>query len=258
MYWTSTVASGLTAWAPAVKPASNFLMRSISTPPMKPSLPVGEAHAAAAPTRNEPSCSANTIERTFGARAADPRSGIRRGHVDDGVDDRVQLVRVLRGRRGRGVAPQEADGRRSGRCPTKPAMRSGRSLPSCAVGSDSSVVMPKSSAALSKPAAAPSLNDLSPRPVTSNSRPTVLPAPSASAVAIGSTVPVPGWHSPVAPPRSCRRRPPSWSRHRPPSCPRRPPSSPRRLPSCRRHRRRHRCRRRRLRARGSPRARRHP
>ena len=48
------------------------------------------------------------------------------------------------------------------------------------------------------PAAAPSLNDLSPRPVTSNSRPTVLPAPSASAVAIGSTVPVPGWHSPVA------------------------------------------------------------
>jgi hypothetical protein len=27
---------GLTAWAPATKPASNFWMRSISTPPMKP------------------------------------------------------------------------------------------------------------------------------------------------------------------------------------------------------------------------------
>ncbi len=67
MYLTSTVASGLMYWAPAVKPASNFLMRSISTPPMKPSLPEGEAQAAAAPARNEPSCSAKTIERTFGS-----------------------------------------------------------------------------------------------------------------------------------------------------------------------------------------------
>src|SRR3954462_13451712 len=67
MYLTSTVALGLTALAPAVKPASNFLIRSFSTPPMKPSLPDLEAHAAATPTRKEPSCSAKVIERTFGA-----------------------------------------------------------------------------------------------------------------------------------------------------------------------------------------------
>ena len=57
--------SGLTASAPAMKPASNFLMRSVSTPPMKPIVPVWLFRAAAAPTRNEPCSSANSIEATF-------------------------------------------------------------------------------------------------------------------------------------------------------------------------------------------------
>ena len=64
-------------------------------------------------------------------------------------------------------------------------MRSGRSLPSWAVGADSSVATPKSVLALSSAEAAASLNDLSPRPVTSNSRPTFLPAPSAVSVGKG-------------------------------------------------------------------------
>ena len=84
--------------------------------------------------------------------------------------------------------------------PMKPFMRSGRSLPSCAVGADSSVAMPKSALALSSAAAAESLNDLSPRPVTSNSRPTFLPAPSAVAVGDGRHLPVPASHLPVGAP----------------------------------------------------------
>ena len=92
-------------------------------------------------------------------------------------------------------------------------------------------------------AAAASLNELSPRPVTSKSRPTILPAPSASAVATARPCPHRAGTRPWLPPRWCRRRLQPWSRHRPPSCPHRPLSSPHRLQSCRRHRRRHRCRR---------------
>src|SRR6476469_596813 len=67
MYLTSTVAFGLTCLTPAVKPTSKFLIRSFSTPPMKPILPDFDAQAAAAPTRNEPSLAAKFIERKFGA-----------------------------------------------------------------------------------------------------------------------------------------------------------------------------------------------
>ena len=38
----------------------------MSIPPTKPTLPVFDAIAAAIPTRNEPSCSLNTIDCTFG------------------------------------------------------------------------------------------------------------------------------------------------------------------------------------------------
>ena len=38
----------------------------MSMPPTNPTLPVFEAIAAAMPTRNEPSCSLNTIDRTLG------------------------------------------------------------------------------------------------------------------------------------------------------------------------------------------------
>ena len=75
--------SGLAALAPATKPASNFLMRSISTPPMKPILPVLVFSAAAAPTRNEPCSSANDQRR--------PRSA----SVDDRVDRSAKLVSGL-------------------------------------------------------------------------------------------------------------------------------------------------------------------
>src|SRR2546422_247613 len=41
-------------------------MSGMSIPPTNPTLPVFEAIAAAMPTRNEPSCSLNTIDRTLG------------------------------------------------------------------------------------------------------------------------------------------------------------------------------------------------
>src|SRR3954447_13300516 len=66
MYFTSTWMSGLIFFAPATYPASNFLMRSVSTPPMKPIFPVLDLSAAAAPTRYEPSFSANVSDATFG------------------------------------------------------------------------------------------------------------------------------------------------------------------------------------------------
>src|SRR5438874_3701747 len=65
MYLTNTVMLGSMYLAPAVNPASNFLMRSISTPPMNPTFLDLEASAAAAPTRNEPSFSANSREDRF-------------------------------------------------------------------------------------------------------------------------------------------------------------------------------------------------
>jgi hypothetical protein len=52
--------SGFTAVAPALKPASNFAIRGTWTPPMKPTLPVVDFRAAAAPTRKEPCSSAKT------------------------------------------------------------------------------------------------------------------------------------------------------------------------------------------------------
>src|SRR3954452_11280270 len=67
MYFTSTVAFGLTCLAPAVKPASNGLMMSFSTPPMKPSFPDFDAHAAAAPTRKDASWTLKVIDRTLGS-----------------------------------------------------------------------------------------------------------------------------------------------------------------------------------------------
>ena len=43
--------AGLVSLTPAVKPASNFLISGISTPPMKPTLPVLVLRAAATPAR---------------------------------------------------------------------------------------------------------------------------------------------------------------------------------------------------------------
>ena len=132
------------------------------------------------------------------ARSAPVVVGCRVRHVHDRVDDGVELVRVLGRRRGRWRRP-----RGSRRDDEVVAARSrldalGAVAAVWAVGVDSWPSMPKSALALSRPAAAPSLNDLSPRPVTSNSRPTRLAGAVGLGVAIGSTVPVPGLHAPVA------------------------------------------------------------
>ncbi|MBS1265880.1 MAG: hypothetical protein MAG471_01742 [Acidimicrobiaceae bacterium] len=67
MYSDNTLASGLVAATPAMKPASNLPIRSMETPPMKPIVSDSDLRPAAAPTRNEPSCSAKPREATFGA-----------------------------------------------------------------------------------------------------------------------------------------------------------------------------------------------
>ena len=66
-YATWTLMSGLTARAPAVKPASDFSCAGIRAVPMKPISPVFDVSAAAAPTRKEPCCSLNRMPTTFGA-----------------------------------------------------------------------------------------------------------------------------------------------------------------------------------------------
>src|SRR5215207_10044707 len=135
MYFTSTVASGSTCLAPAVKPASNGLMMSFSTPPMKPSLPDFDAQAAAAPTRNEASLTPNTMDRTLGsglpAASATTESMMAYCWVGFAVADAV-------------VASPHRKPLATTRAvlPTNAFMRSGRSLPSEAVGVDSWPVIP--------------------------------------------------------------------------------------------------------------------
>ena len=136
MYFTSTVAFGLTCLAPAVKPASNGLMRAFSTPPMKPILPDFDAQAAAAPTRNEPSLDAehhraHVGQRLVGVVGHDVESMMAYFWFGLAVADAVA------------ASPQRkplATIRSS--LPTNALMRSGRSLPSAAVGVDSWPVMP--------------------------------------------------------------------------------------------------------------------
>ena len=129
MYFTSTEALGLTCFTPAVNPSSKFLMRSFSTPPMKPILPLFEAHAAAAPTRNEPSLAANTIERTLGSglpeASATTESMMAYFWFGLAVADAVV------------ASPHRKPLATMRSVPTNALMRSGRSLPSAAVGVDS-------------------------------------------------------------------------------------------------------------------------
>src|SRR5436190_2204697 len=196
MYFTSTLALGLTCFTPAVKPTSKFLIRSFSTPPMKPIFPDFDAQAAAAPTRNEPSLAANTIERTFGAGVV---VGLPSAPTVSTTESMMAYGWLAFAAADAVVASphRKPTARTRLLAPTNALMRSGRSLPSCAVGVDSLPVMPKSVFALSRPAAAPSLNDLSPRPVTSNRRPTLLPLPSPFCVWIGVSFAVPVLQVPV-------------------------------------------------------------
>src|SRR6478735_12237850 len=129
MYFTSTVAFGFTCLAPAVKPASNGLMMSFSTPPMKPSLPDFDAQAAAAPTRNDASWTPNTIERTLGSglpeASATTESMMAYFWFGFAVADAVV------------ASPQRNPLATMRSLPMNAFMRSGRSLPSAAVGVDS-------------------------------------------------------------------------------------------------------------------------
>ncbi len=101
-YSTSTVIAGSMAATPASKPAWNFWISSMFTPPMKPTWSVSVVRAAAAPTRNEPCSSANTrlarlgrslaasstmanvLSGQFSATAPD-RLGVEEAHADDQV-----------------------------------------------------------------------------------------------------------------------------------------------------------------------------
>ena len=51
---------------PASNPASKRFISSLSSPPIKPTLFVSVVKAATTPTKNEPSCSLNFTEVTFG------------------------------------------------------------------------------------------------------------------------------------------------------------------------------------------------
>ena len=50
-----------------MNPASNFWITGFSIPPINPIVPVLLIIAANAPTRNDPSCSLNVKEVTFGS-----------------------------------------------------------------------------------------------------------------------------------------------------------------------------------------------
>ena len=58
--------SGLAAIAPAMKPASNFLISGDFDPTDEADVPVLLLSAAAAPTRNEPCSSAKSMHSTLG------------------------------------------------------------------------------------------------------------------------------------------------------------------------------------------------
>ena len=60
-----TLAFGSVSRTPCSKPAWNFWISALFTPPMKPTLWVLLFSAAATPARYEPSCSAKTIASTF-------------------------------------------------------------------------------------------------------------------------------------------------------------------------------------------------
>ena len=116
---------------------------------MKPILPVFDAQAAAAPTRAEPSFAANTIDRTFGRdawwwacrrRRACRRSQSMMAYFWFGFCGGRCLV----------ASPhRKPTATMRSLLPAKALMRSGRSLPSVAVGVDSLPVTPKSVLALS-------------------------------------------------------------------------------------------------------------
>ena len=152
-------------------------MRSIVAPPTKPMWPSSDARAAAAPTRYEPCSSANTRLATFGRSTTE--STIAKCVSGYASAACVTLLPHRKPTATMSWLPSSAAAvMRSARSPSPP-------------GVDSVPLTPNSSTAWSSPAAAASLNDLSPRPVTSNmsatltspstAEPSVMPSASVAA-----------------------------------------------------------------------------
>ena len=101
--------SGLTALAPAMKPASNFSIRPPTplTPPMNPSLPVVDLSAAAAPTRNEPCSSENTRPAMLSPYGR-PRGSVVKSSIAESMTPKL-LVGVRLANRGGVSFEQESD-----------------------------------------------------------------------------------------------------------------------------------------------------
>ena len=152
---------GSTACTPASKPAWNLRMSGMSTPPMKPTVPVLDFSAAAAPTRNEPSCSAKTSP----ARLSPPSGAL--SMMPKSVSGLLAATSAM-------DSPNRKPTPITSSAPSAESCRSSARLEPSGFGEASVVLTPNSAAALSSPAAAESLNDWSPRPPMSNTSAAVM------------------------------------------------------------------------------------
>ncbi len=121
------------------------------TPPMNPTVPDSVIRPAMQPTSAEPCSSANTREATLGRSTT-----------------ASTIPKLVSGKLGATLATPSAKAKPMAKIRSAPASArscrfSSRFSPP-AVGSNSWASIPKSSFARSRPAAAESLNDLSPRP----------------------------------------------------------------------------------------------
>src|SRR6266480_3274209 len=176
-----------TDFAPASNPAWNFWMRSMSTPPMNPMWWLCDFIAAAAPTRYAPSFSANSSEDRLPL-----------------ADWSWQVSQVVWSTKP-STSPNFTSGYFAAAAPTVGAYRNPTPItswnPVVATRSSSSArfvppefgwssfaSMLKSCFALSRPAAAASLKDLSPRPPRSYSNATLTGLPCADGVEPGGVL----------------------------------------------------------------------
>src|SRR5882757_8208792 len=156
--------SGATALAPCLKPASNFWISGVCTPPTNPMWQDFVFSAAAAPTRNEPSCSANSSGVTLGTPSAvlSISANLTFGAVGATASTAGSYLKPTAMT---GLKPPETSWR------SRPLVASSLS-PTAAVSSLLSAT-PSCALARSSPAAAASLKDASPRPPTSKDIPTL-------------------------------------------------------------------------------------
>src|SRR3954451_17237070 len=176
-YSSSILILDETVFAPCRKPASNFWISGVLTPPTKPMWQLLLLYAAATPARNEPCSSAKTSGVTFGSviESSSTMANLVFGYfaattLTDGAYAKPTAMI--------GFRPEAAIWSR--RC----CLADSASLALAVLSL--TVVTPRSDFALSVPAAAASLNDASPRTPTSQARPifSLLPStlPPAAAV----------------------------------------------------------------------------